>query len=130
MIRDIKLEFKGEVFSIPAHRVFDVGEEVEQIATLTEMSGWAQNPNFHKIARCYCTMLRYAGSTATKEDVFSDMMAEIKRVGGKGADGGRVFFYTAIEALMGLLADGMPQDLVEGDAPVKKTTASSKRRSR
>ncbi len=65
----ISMTWRGEAFTIPAHKAFQIGEQVEEIATLAQMATWQSNPQFYKIARCYGAMLRFAGATASDEDI-------------------------------------------------------------
>lgn len=118
-MREVVLQFRGATYTIPASRAFEVGERVEDIATLSEINEWSRAPKFHKIARCYGEMLRAAGCKVSDADVHSDMMAQIKS-GATEADG--LIAANAVFALLAMLMDGAPEGDGDGDGG-KKTTA-------
>ncbi len=132
MSRAINITFKGKTFSIPAYKAFEVGEAVENIATLADMARWQSNPRFHAIARCYGIMLRFAGAKVSDSDVHSEMMDQIKamRADGAAPNVANLFHLQAIQSLMEVLMDGMPDEMrgdADGqdcDADGKKTPAS------
>lgn len=134
-MRAINLTYKGKTYSIPAYKAFEVGEAVEDIATLADMARWQGNPNFHKIARCYGLMLRFAGAKVSDSDVKTEIMDQIKAMNilakaGVSPDMADLFHLQAIESLMAVIMDGMPEnmqgdaDAAEQDPAGKKTTAS------
>ena len=127
----INITFKGKTYTIPAYKAFEVGEAVEDIATLIDMVRWRSNPNFHKISRCYGVMLRFAGAKASDSDVHSEMMAQIKavQVNSTVPRAENLFHLQAIQSLMEVLMDGMPEEMrgdtdAESDTDGKKTPAS------
>jgi hypothetical protein len=123
----ISITWRGQAFTIPAHKAFQIGEQVEDIATLAQMAAWQHNPQFYKIARCYGAMLRFAGGKATDEEIHSEMMRDIKAAQAAGTKGD-LFYHGAILQLMAVLMDGMPEMPAEPDGgsgkPGKKKTAS------
>lgn len=74
-MRDIAFEYGGREYRIPATRAFAVGEQVEDIATIAEVASWAKKPRFHKIARCYGAMLRFAGASVSDEEIHRDILS-------------------------------------------------------
>ncbi|HCZ00179.1 MAG: hypothetical protein A3D16_12135 [Rhodobacterales bacterium RIFCSPHIGHO2_02_FULL_62_130] len=112
---EIKIIFRGEEFSIPESRAFEIGERIEDIATLPEIIGWARKPKFFKMARCFGEMLRAAGGRVTDKEVHSAMMADFES--GKPAA-----YFGALNSLLIVLMDGAPQG--KGDAEEGKPDAS------
>ena len=112
---DIVIAFKGEEFTVPESRAFEIGERIEEIAPLPEVLSWAQTPKFFKMARCIGVMLRAAGGRATDKDVHRQMMADFNA-------GNPAVYFTALASLVAVLMDGAPQGS-GGDAP-EKTAAS------
>ena len=133
-MRTINITFKDQAYSIPAYKAFEMGEAVENIATLADMARWQSNPRFHVMARCYGMMLRFAGAKVSDAEVHTEMMAQIKALQADGKDGAapdpaNLFHLQAIQSLMEVLMDGMPDALrgaVDGDedGDGKKTPAS------
>jgi hypothetical protein len=123
-MKKITIEWRGKPYIITESEAFAVGELVEEIVTLGELSALAANPRFRKIARVYGVMLRHAGAKATDEEVFSEMMDQIK-AGGEGGE--QLVVASALSALVEILMDGAPTD---GDEGEKKTAASSSKPSR
>lgn len=134
-MRAINITFKGKTYTIPAYKAFEVGEAVEDIATLAVIGGWQTNPHFSKMARCYGVMLRFAGAKISDDDVKSEIMDQIKAMNAKdkagvAVDRANLFHLQAIEQLIAVIMDGMPEsmqgdaDAAEQDPAGKKTTAS------
>jgi hypothetical protein len=121
MPKAIALEWAGKQYTILETEAFAVGELVEDIITLGELPELARRPKFHKIARVYGEMLRFAGAKVTDQEVHSAMMSQVKAAGG-GDMGAQMIAGAAIEALVAILMDGAPQD--EGENEGKKTDAS------
>lgn len=111
---DIVIAFKGEEFVIPESRAFEIGERVEDIASLPEVISWAKRPKFFKMARCIGEMLRAAGGRVTDKQVHTQMMADFQ--GGNPAA-----YFTALAGLVAVLMDGAPQG---GGGEPEKTDAS------
>jgi hypothetical protein len=112
---DIIIAFKGEEFVIPESRAFEIGERVEDIASLPEVLAWAKTPKFHKMARCIGAMLRAAGGRVTDKEVHAQMMVDFR-------GGNPSAYFAALASLVAVLMDGAPQGK-GGDEP-EKTDAS------
>lgn len=98
---DIVIAFKGEEYVIPESRAFEIGERVEEIASLPEVLTWAKVPKFFKMARCIGVMLRAAGGLATDRQVHKQMMADFET-------GNPAAYFSALAALVAVLMDGAP----------------------
>jgi len=124
---DIVLEWAGRDYRIPDSRAFDLGERVEDIVTLSELGEMTARPKFHKIARVYGEMLRYAGAKVTDREVHSEMMAQVKQamtMVATGADKSDIetkakhqIAASAIATLVAILMDGAPSS--GGEEPEK-----------
>ncbi|MES2814468.1 MAG: hypothetical protein V4720_06200 [Pseudomonadota bacterium] len=117
---DIRLTFKGADYVIPDDRAFELGERLEDIVTLGQMAKLFADPKFYTIARCFGTMLRYAGCKVSDREVLTEMMDRLK-AGGPGA--GRSTAIEALAQISAVLMDGAPTDGAESEAP-EKTEAS------
>lgn len=106
---DIVIAFKGEEFTIPESRAFEVGERVEEIATLPEILGWAAKPKFFKMARCVEVLLRAAGGRATAREIHSQMMADFSA-------GMPAAYFAALNSLVSVLMDGAPEKKSGGES--------------
>lgn len=106
----ITLEWKGDKFVIPDTEVFQVGEQIEEIVTLSDLHGMAENPRFRKLARCYAVMLRHAGARVSDQDVHSYMMDGLK-----GDQEKSVMALNAITVLTEILMDGAPEMEADDD---------------
>jgi len=114
-MRAVNMRWRGKDYTIPATQAFQIGEQIEDIVTLAEIAQWGQRPKMHKLARCYATMLRFAGCKVADSVVFDEIMAAKEDVDGNLAAA------QAISALAELLTGGSP----EGDGtPTEKTSAS------
>jgi hypothetical protein len=96
---DIRIIFGGEEYVIPESRAFEIGERVEDIATLPEILGWAKKPKFFRMARCVGEMLRAAGGRMTDKEVHTEMMKDFS-AGNPGA------YFAALSSLVAVLMDG------------------------
>jgi hypothetical protein len=114
----IRLTFRGQDYVIPENRAFEAGEAVEEIVTLSELVGMRTRPRFHKLARCYGELLRYAGCRVTDREVHSEIMGGLK-----GREAKAEAAAAALNALIEVLMDGAPDDGGE-DEDVGKTSAS------
>ena len=119
-MKKIELSWMDEDFVIPEKEVFEVGEQIEEIVTLGQLSAMANNPRFHKLARCYSLMINHAGGNATPEKVYAVMMAQIKTGSEK-----QLVAAAAINTLAEILMDGAPESDDDGDDE-KKAVSSSK----
>lgn len=116
-MREITLGWKGEAFVIPATKAFEIGERVEDIATLAEIASWERAPKFFKIARCYGEMLRFAGARVTNEEIHAEIAAQLKSGARKD-----LVAANAVASLLAVLMDGAPES--GGEANPKKANAS------
>lgn len=113
---DIVMQFRGAEYRLPEAKVFAVGEEIEDIAPLFEITRWQQNPNFHKVARCLGVMLRAADCKASDREIYGELIQSVKAGGRDGYLGGALF------ALIGAMFDGAPQN--DDGEPGEPTPAS------
>lgn len=110
-MKQIKIEWQGASFTISEREAFELGERIEEIVTLSELSDMAQKPKFRKLARCYAEMLNFAGAIVTPAEVHSKMMDEIKNL--KGSEK-QLVVAEAIGVLIEILMDGAPEGDVSG----------------
>lgn len=120
-MKQINIEWKGELLTIGEHEAFELGERIEEIVTLTELSQMGQHPKFRKLARCYAEMINFAGGRTSPAEVHAKMMDELK--GGK-VDQKEILVAEAVSTLIDILMDGAPQG--DGDDDAKKEGHSSK----
>lgn len=99
---DIILNFRDEEYVIPETRAFEIGERVEEVASLPEVLSWAKTPRFHKMARCIGVMLRAAGGRMTDKEVHKQMMADFTA-------GNPAAYFAALASLVAVLMDGAPE---------------------
>jgi hypothetical protein len=84
---------------------------------------------FFKVARCYGTLLRFAGASVRDDEVFADIMAGLETAGrakakGKAVDGSQIAAMAAVQALVACLMNGAPEpDGEEADTPEKPTAS-------
>ena len=114
----ITLEWQGREYVIPAEKAFQIGEQVEDIIAITDLPDLAARPNFHKIARVYGTMLRFAGARVTDEEIWKLFMSELKA---GNAEGKQNVAGQAVTMLTVMLMDGA---FDAGGEQGKKETAS------
>lgn len=120
----IVLNWRGAEYRIPDERAFEAGERLEDVVTLGELMSWGNAPKFHKLSRCFATLLRFAGCKVSDREVLADMMAQIKDLkGGERAEGEQLVAAQAVASLIAVLMDGAPSEST-GEAPAGKTTAS------
>ena len=119
-MKAITIEWKGETLVIGESETFELGEQLEDITSLTELASMGENPKFHKLARCYSTMINFAGGHTTPREIHTEMMAQIK----SGDNEGDLMIAEAISSLIGILMDGAPDMDGEPDDDGKKKTAS------
>lgn len=67
MFEKITLQYKGQDFTVPASRVFELIAEIEQHITIQELSGSPKNTS---IANAYSAAINYAGGDSTPGDVY------------------------------------------------------------
>lgn len=99
---EIKISWEGVEYIIPDNKAFQIGERIEEIATLGEILGWVRQPKFFRMARCLGEMLRFAGCKVSDADVHAKLVSSIDQ---KEEEGG---FASAVFSLV---------DLLMGDAP-------------
>lgn len=118
---NIKIEWAGREYVISENEAFEIGEKIEDIISLADLSKMAESPNFRRIARCYAEMINFAGGMVTPVEIHSAMMDQLKG----GDDKNQLALATAaISVLMEILMDGAPEteDTV---TDVKKLKAAS-----
>lgn len=73
--QEFSLEWSGNTYVIPAHRVLGAIAHVEEVLTLPELQQYAERgvPPLGKIAMAYGRLLRYAGATVTDSDIYHGM---------------------------------------------------------
>lgn len=121
---EIKINWQGKDYVIPASKAFQIGERIEEIATMGEILGWLKEPRFFRMARCLGEMLRFAGAHVSDQEIHS------KLVGSMGKDAEGENFATAVFALVDVLMGDAPREGGGKDAPAGKPAASSRKRSR
>lgn len=114
-MRGVRFPFKGVEYHVPAERAFALGEQIEDIVTLTEIASWGKAPKLFKLARCFAAIIRFAGGKVTNEEVHEEMMDQIKS-GGAGSD---LIAAQAISALIAILMNGAPEGDGEADEAPK-----------
>lgn len=126
-MRAVLIEFRGQTYTVPAHRAFALGDAVETIAPLATILTWQTNPPFRVLARCYGALLRFAGvqiegRAITDEEVFAEIIGEVKTLVATGVAPKGLFYQQIIEQLVAVLLDGMPEAAPDaaGQAPAKK----------
>lgn len=125
-MKSISLTFRGETFTVPETRAFDLGAAVEEVVTLAEMQTWGRHPKYFKIARAFGVMLRFAGCKVSDAEVKAEIDASIAAA----VDGDDVsveavqdiFAVRAIQQLQDVLFDGAPT--TGGESAPEKTIAS------
>lgn len=122
MSQKIDITWKGKDYSIPANETFELGEEIEDVISLAEISNMAQKPNFRRIARCYSIILNFAGAHTNPQEIHSVMMDQMKN----GEEAEQLGLITsAIQTLLAILMDGAPEEMGEGAGDGKKQAAVS-----
>lgn len=118
MTRKISVAWGGQEYSIPETRIFEVGEEIEDIITLPELMLMQATPKYHKLARCYAVLLNAAGATVTPEAVYGALMASL----GDPEKPEATVLSGVLSGLFDLLLDGMPlvDEEPEADDEAKK----------
>lgn len=123
MMKQISINWAGEEYIIPEKHVFELGERIEDIISLSELSKLAESPNFRRIARCYAEMINFAGGHVTAQEIHSAMMAQLK---GASDDDRMTVITAAVSTLLEILMDGAPEELMgDGDAGKKTQGAAS-----
>lgn len=125
------LKFRGKTYVVPETRAFELGAEVEEVVTLSEIASWGNNPRFFKIARAFGVMLRFAGARVSDTEVKDEIDASVAGAVAAGAAqmaAKELFAAVAVQQLAAILFKGAPEET--GDAAPGKATASSRPRSK
>lgn len=121
---DIKLEWAGKAYTIPANKVLGAIARVEEIVTISDLAQAAKKQTLPlaKLSMAYGSLLRYAGAQVEDDEVYGGMF-------GSQEEAGRT-----ATAIGGLLAMMIPKNarLTQGSASgnVNPTAGSSKKRTR
>lgn len=125
-MKSISLTFRGQTFTVPETRAFDLGAAVEEVVTLAEIATWGRHPRYFKIARAFGVMLRFAGCKVSdaevKAEIDASITAAVERGDGPEDAVGEIFAVQAVQQLQEVLFDGAPT--TGGDAAPEKTIAS------
>lgn len=113
---NIVMKFRGGEYIIPENRAFEVGGDVEEVASLFEVFSWMKVPKFHKMARCLGVMLRSAGCDVDDREVYRELMSSVT------SGGANDYLSSALFGLVSLMMDGAPQG--DGKASPEKAAAS------
>ena len=127
-MQPINLTYRGITFSIPASRAFEIGEEVENIISLGEIQSWGNKVPFHRVARAYGAMLRFAGCRVENGEVLQSIMDNLAEVGlakskGTEIETLEIFYQTALGNLTLCLMGGAPTNTDSADDDVKKSAS-------
>ena len=112
-MRAVEMQWRGKKYTIPAAQAFQIGEQVEDIVTLAEIAQWASRPKMHKLARCYATMLRFAGCKVSDAEVKQEIDRSIAKAAAAGVtedDAKEMFAIRAMQQLIAVLFDGAAGD--------------------
>jgi hypothetical protein len=121
---DIKLEWAGKAYTVPANRVLGAIARIEEVVTIKDLAHCAatQSLPVAKLSMAYGSLLRYAGAEVTDEEIYAGMFGNV-------TDATRT-----AQAIGGLLAMMIPKNAIKtsggGSGNVKPTAASSRKRSR
>lgn len=123
-MQPISMTYRGITFTIPARRAFEIGEEVENIISLGEIQSWGNRVPFHRVARAYGAMLRFAGCKVENGEVLQSIMENLAEVGIAKANGAdieslEIFYQTALGSLTLCLMGGAPRSDATPDDDVK-----------
>lgn len=121
---EVKITWGGADYTIPDTKAFQIGERIEEIATMGEILGWLQQPRFFKMARCLAEMLRFAGCKVSDAEVHGKLVASM------GKDGQGESHASAVFSLVDLLMGDAPKGSEGKGDPEGKPGASSKTPSR
>ena len=114
---NITMTWRGKEYTIPEKKVFEVGDQVEDVLTLGDLAAMGLKPKFHKLAKCFGVMLRFAGCKVSDREVHSEMMRQIRESGDEQSVASN-----AVDALWTVLLDGAPEG--DGDGEPEKANAS------
>ena len=110
MFDDIKLEWQGKAYVIPAQRALEAMSRVEEAITLHELQGFyiRQTLPIAKLVRAYASLLCCAGKAITGEELY----AELK---GAGAQEGQLTAFIAQILLTVLLPPSLQLRTAQAD---------------
>lgn len=124
---DIHLGWKGQKYTIPAHRVMGAIKRIEDQITLGELQASASRGSLKlgRIAGAYAELLRYAGADGvTETDVYAGMFTEDAQANVVGAVSALLSMMIPRNVKLGIASPG------EGNRRARRTArSSSKRRS-
>jgi hypothetical protein len=74
---DVKLNWRGKLYIIPARKALGAIARIEQVITLKELTGYAQRGTapMAMLAQAYGTVLRYSGATVEDEEVYEALFS-------------------------------------------------------
>src|SRR5262249_36866293 len=79
VFEDIRLEFGGREYVIPANRVLPAIARVETVVTMHELTRDAMNNTFNlsRVAQGFGALLRFAGAKVTDDDIYFSMFGGV-----------------------------------------------------
>lgn len=118
---EVKLSWGDSHYVIPANRVLLALAQVEEVLTLHELQAFQARGTvpMARLAQAYGIVLRFAGCSATDDDIYTEMLIN------KGFDVG--------QAIAGLMLMMLPPDVFkveassEGNVPKAEGKSSRKR---
>jgi Ribonuclease G/E len=76
-MRGLKIHFRGKDYLVPATRVFDVADQIEDVVTISALPAVVNELKITKLAKIAGIILRAAGlKGVTDQDVYAEMKAE------------------------------------------------------
>lgn len=72
VFQPLELEWQGQVYTVPAHRVMGAICRIEEVITLSELQQYAARSGapIAKLSMAYGSVLRYAGAKVTDDEVY------------------------------------------------------------
>lgn len=121
-MRELTLTFRGAEYRVPASKAFALADAIEDVATLQDIVAMLSNPKFAKFARVLGVALRFAGARATDQEVYGEIMAQVRSAKDTGA---APVFPAEVASIMAMLMDEAPDSLKgAGDDGPKAAAAS------
>lgn len=71
VFEDVKLNWDGQEYTIPANRVMRLIQAVEDVVTLPELQDCILRMRVARVSEAYAVMLRFAGASVTAEEVYA-----------------------------------------------------------
>ena len=110
----VEVIWKEQKLTIADHEIFALGEKIEDIVTIPEVAAMLNGRvKTNKLARCFATIINFAGGRATPEEVKKVMIAELQEEKSNAALG-------AVTAILQILLDGAPTDGAAAEDLVEK----------